>query len=109
MSSLILPEGLAKEKAAEAKAQRLGDIVEQLEVYEHRKWKLDANFTAATNKAQAMSNWLMKEWIPRQGDRKLLEELAGMIGMLDFVGFVFHGVKYWDRVEAIRKMKILQQ
>lgn len=107
MSSLILPEGLKKEKAVEAKAQRLGDIVEQLEVYSHRKYKLDANFTEAKNKAEAMSNWLTKEWIPRQSDKALLTELSRMVGMLDFVGFVFHGDKYWDRLEAIRKMKIL--
>lgn len=104
---LSLPEGLAKEKAAKAKAQRLGDIVEQLEVYSHRKHKLDAHFTDAPNKAEAMSNWLMDVWIPRQSDKELLKELARMVGILDFVGFVFHGEKYWDRVEAIRKMKIL--
>jgi hypothetical protein len=106
---LTLPVGLAKEKAAAAKAQRLGDIVEQLEVYSHRKHKLDANFTEAPNKAEAMSNWLTQTWIPRQGDKDLLRELSAMVGMLDFVGFVYHGEKYWDRVEAIRKMKILQQ
>lgn len=106
MSNLSLPEDLQREKRAEEKAQRLGDIVELLTAYGNRKYKLEANFSLAENKAEAMSAWLVKDWIPRQPDKLLLRELSGMVGMLDFVGFVFHGVKYWDRVEMLRQMKI---
>lgn len=104
---LSLPEHISREKAAQAKAQRLGDIIEQLDAYDSRGYKLVANFTHAENKAKAMSKWITSEWIPRQTDKELLRELANMVGILDFVGFVFHGVGYWDRVEKIRKMKIL--
>lgn len=101
-----LQKSIQAEKVAEKKAQRLGDIVELLTPYSKRKHKLDANFNEAPNKAAAMSNYVVDTWIPRQPDRLLLKELASMVGILDFVGFVFHGVKYWDSIEAIRKMKI---
>jgi len=88
----------------EEMAQRMGDIVERLPPYDRRELKLrdSSYFKLAIHPHQAMIEWILKEWIPKQPDKDALMELLALLRgkMLDFISFVIFGVKQWERIEA---------
>jgi len=93
-----------KQKQVDANAEKLVLLVGKILPYDKRKHKLSGNFGLAINKQAEMARLLHRDWLPLQPDKRQIAELSQFLveigaDFVDFMGFLFHGQKYWDKLK----------